>query len=41
VAPAISAAGDVVRVLHDASDLERHLPEEYLRNSDLADPDET
>ena len=32
---------DVVRVLHDASELERHLPEEYLRNPDLPDPDET
>ena len=32
---------DVVRVLHDASDLERHLPEEYLRHPDLPDPDET
>lgn len=32
---------DVVRVLHDARDLERHLPEEYLRNPDLPDPDET
>lgn len=32
---------DVVRVLHDARDLELHLPEEYLRNQDLPDPDET
>lgn len=32
---------DVVRVLHDARDLERHLPEEYLRSQDLPDPDET
>lgn len=31
---------DVVRVLHDARDLERHLPEEYLRNPDFPDPDE-
>jgi toxin ParE1/3/4 len=32
---------DVVRVLHDARDLERHLPEEYLWNPDLPHPDET
>ena len=36
-----NAGIDVVRVLHDASDLERHLPEECLRNPDLSDPDET
>lgn len=32
---------DVVRVLHDARDLDRHLPEGYLRNPDLPDPDAT
>jgi toxin ParE1/3/4 len=31
---------DVVRVLHDARDLGRHLPEEYLVAPDLPDPDE-
>lgn len=32
---------DVVRVLHDARDLDRHLPEGYLRDPGLPDPDET
>lgn len=31
---------EIVRVLHDARDVERHLPEEYLRDSGLPDPDE-
>jgi toxin ParE1/3/4 len=32
-----AAVIDVVRVLHEARDLERHLPEEYLRSPDLPD----
>ena len=31
---------DVVRVPHDVRDLERHLPEDYRRGSDLPDLDE-
>lgn len=31
---------DVVRVLHDARDLESHLPEEYLRNPEMPEADE-
>jgi toxin ParE1/3/4 len=31
---------DVVRVLHDSRELERHLPEDYLRSADLDDADE-
>lgn len=31
---------NVVRVLHDVRDLERHLPEEYLRQAEMPDPDE-
>lgn len=30
---------EIVRILHDARDLERHLPEEYRRDSGLPDPD--
>ncbi len=32
---------DVVRVLHDSRELERHLPDDYLRSPDVPDPDET
>jgi toxin ParE1/3/4 len=32
---------DVVRVFHDARDLARNLPEDYLRNPDMPDPDES
>lgn len=31
---------DVVRVLHDARELERHLPADHLRNLEIPNPDE-